>query len=162
MDRLVAGIRKYSRRIVSGAERLADRETPAAAAILAAECETRAPLQPPVGHAGNDCRGTPDRVLRRPDPAAWSPDELLALHEAVALLWPRGPLTVSSLRTAAASGQLACARIAGRLYTTRAALAAMTECRKAATAGGGSGSRDDTDWDARLAKLLPGRGGGAR
>jgi hypothetical protein len=162
MDRLVASIRKYSRRIVVGAEHLGKRGTPTAAAVLADDWRTRASLQPPGGHAGNNCRGTPDRVLRRPDPAAWSETELLALHEAVALLWPRGPVTVSSLRTAISSGELACARIAGRIFTTRAALAAMTECRKAATACGRSGSPDDTDWDARLATLLPRRGGGAR
>jgi hypothetical protein len=159
MGRLAESIRNYSRRIVFGAEHLGARGASAAATVLAEEWETRASLQPRTGHAGNDCRTTPDRVWRRPDPAQWSQDELLALHEAVALLWPRGPVTVSSLRTAISSGELAYARIAGRLYTTRAALAAMTECRKKTAVGGGSGSSDGTDWNSHLATLLPGRGG---
>jgi hypothetical protein len=81
------------------------------------------------------------------------------LHEAVALIWPRGPVTVSSLRTAIAAGELAHARIGNRIYTTRAALAAMAACRRTASADGGSGSLDDMDWDARLAALLSKRGG---
>jgi hypothetical protein len=102
-------------------------------------------------------RTTPERVARRPDPAEWSADELLALHEAIALLWPAGPLTVSSLRTAIARGDLACARIAGRIYTTRAALAAMTECRRASAS---RGRPSDADWEAHLATLLKKRRAG--
>jgi hypothetical protein len=98
-------------------------------------------------------RTTPERVARRPDPDAWSADELMALHEAVALMWPAGPLTVSSLRTAIAHGDLACARIAGRIYTTRAALAAMTACRRTSD-GGRRGNLSEADWDAHLATLL--------
>jgi hypothetical protein len=95
-------------------------------------------------------------VARRPDPAEWSEDELMALHEAVALMFPLGPLTVSSLRTAVSDGRLGHARIAGKIFTTRAALAAMAACRRTTAADGGSGS---PDWDAHLATLLPGRGG---
>ena len=76
----------------------------------------------------------------------------MALHEAIDLLWPAGPLTVSSLRTAIARGDLACVRIAGRIYTTRAALAAMTECRR--TSGREAGRMSDEAWDAHLATLL--------
>lgn len=97
--------------------------------------------------------GTARRVLLRPDPAQWSDDELLALHEAVELFWPQGPVTVSSLRTAIAAGDLAHARIAGRIYTTRAALKAMATCRTLNAAAGGV----EIDWDAHLATLLPGR-----
>ncbi|MDE5465945.1 hypothetical protein [Bradyrhizobium sp. CSS354] len=81
----------------------------------------------------------------------------MGLHEAVALLWPRGPLTLSSLRTAIANGDLGHARIAGRIYTTRAALAAMSECRRISAPEGGPPS--EADWEAHLASLLPGRGG---
>jgi hypothetical protein len=102
---------------------------------------------------GKRRRKTPERVARRPDPDEWSADELMALHEAVALLWPRGPLTVSSLRTAIARGELAFARIAGRIYTTRDALAAMAACR------GTAAVRPRIDWEARLKTLLPERGG---
>ncbi len=114
---------------------------------------------PRTGHAARRRRATPKRVARRPDPGAWSEDELLALHEAVALLWPRGPVTVSTLRTAIAAGELAHARIAGRIYTTRAALAAMAACRRAPGANRGAGTPDGTDWDAHLAALLPKRSG---
>jgi hypothetical protein len=156
MGRLAESIRKYSERVVAGVR-------PVATGIRSAPDAGR-----PSRHALRDGlhaksrRATPERVARRPDPDLWSADELLALHEACALLWPSGPVTVSSLRTAIGSGELAYVRIAGRIYTTRAAVAAMTECRKAATAGGGSGAPDDTDWDGHLATLLPRRGGGAR
>lgn len=82
-------------------------------------------------------RGMPERVLRRPDPEAWRSDELVALHEAVALLWPRGPVTVSMLRTAIRKGQLGHTRIAGRIYTSLAELAAMSKCRRTITTGRG-------------------------
>ena len=81
----------------------------------------------------------------------------MALHEAVALMWPEGPLTVSSLRTAIARGDLDCARIAGRIYTTRAALAAMTACRRAPADAGGL---SEADWETRLATLLKKRRAG--
>ena len=80
----------------------------------------------------------------------------MALHEAVALMFPLGPLTVSSLRTAIANGRLGHARIAGRIYTTRAALAAMAECRRTCAEDGAGSS---VDWDAHLATLLPKHGG---
>jgi hypothetical protein len=143
---LAASIRKYSRRIGAGGPRATGATRPS--------CHPR-----PGGHVGKRRRGKLDRVSRRPDPAAWSEDELLALHEAVALLWPRGPVTVSSLRTAIAAGDLAYARIAGRIYTTRPALAAMAACRRTAAADGGAGSLEGTDWDAHLATLLPKRSG---
>jgi hypothetical protein len=149
MGWLAASIRKYLGRLGAGGRRAAG--------------ATQASCQPPRGgHVAKSGRGMPERVSRRPDPAAWSEDELIALHEAVALLWPRGPVTVSTLRTAIAAGELAHARIAGRIYTTRAALAAMAACRRTPSADGGAGSSDETDWDRHLATLLPRRGGRSR
>jgi hypothetical protein len=152
MRRLAASIRKYSRRIVAGGSTLGAvrRPDPKAGRL---PCQTRQ-----VGLLGKSRRGIPERVARRPDPVQWSEHELLALHEAVPLLWPGGPVTVSSLRTAIAAGDLAHARIAGRIFTTRAALSAMAACRRTAAADGGAAA-PATDWDAHLATLLPKRGG---
>ena len=69
----------------------------------------------------------PRRVAARPDPAQWGDDELLTFAEAAALLWPHGPLTASSLRTAYRSGQLEVTVIARKLLVTKAAIRAMTE-----------------------------------
>jgi hypothetical protein len=69
----------------------------------------------------------PRRVAARPDPKDWQADELLTFAEAAALLWPDGPLTASSLRTAYRAGQLEVTLIARKLLTTKRALAAMTE-----------------------------------
>lgn len=54
--------------------------------------------------------------------------ELISFREAVEIFWPNGPLSVSSLRTAERDGILAVASIAGKLYTTKAALREMTRC----------------------------------
>jgi hypothetical protein len=69
----------------------------------------------------------PRRVAARPDPEAWGEDELLSFSEAAALLWPDGPLTASSLRTAYRAGELEVTLIARKLLTTKRAVAAMTE-----------------------------------
>lgn len=68
----------------------------------------------------------PRRVAARPDPEAWGEDELLSFSEAAALLWPDGPLTASSLRTAYRAGELEVTVIARKLLVTRRALAEMT------------------------------------
>jgi hypothetical protein len=68
----------------------------------------------------------PRRVAARPDPAAWGDDELMTLAEAASLMWPQGPLTASSLRTAYRAGELEVAMIARKLLVTKRALAAMT------------------------------------
>lgn len=68
----------------------------------------------------------PARVAERPEPAQWNPEEFLTLGEAAALFWPRGPIREASLRTARRDGQLAVARIAGKLLTTRSAVEEMT------------------------------------
>ena len=44
-----------------------------------------------------------------------------------ALLWPDGPLTASSLRTAYRAGELEVTMIARKMLTTKRAIAAMTE-----------------------------------
>lgn len=68
------------------------------------------------------------RVARRPSPDEWSDDELMTLFEAAALFWPEGPLTVTSLRTAVRDEKLAVAEIAGKLLTTKTAIAEMSTC----------------------------------
>lgn len=54
----------------------------------------------------------------------------MTLAEAAALLWPDGPLTTTSLRTAVRQGRLDVAEIAGKLLTTKAALQRMSVCRR--------------------------------
>jgi hypothetical protein len=68
----------------------------------------------------------PRRIAARPAPAQWADDELLTFTEAAALLWPQGPLTASSLRTAYRAGQLEVTVIARKLLVTKRALHAMT------------------------------------
>src|SRR5258706_101537 len=46
------------------------------------------------------------RAKARPDPAQWGEDEVMTLVEAAAVFFPEGPLTLSSLRGAAAAGTL--------------------------------------------------------
>ena len=48
----------------------------------------------------------PLRVATRPEPAQWGHDELFTFVEAGALLWPDGPLSASSMRTAYRTGAL--------------------------------------------------------
>jgi hypothetical protein len=69
----------------------------------------------------------PRRIAVRPDPAQWADDELMTFAEAAALLWPQGPLTASSLRTAYRAGQLEVTVIARKLLVTKAAIRAMTD-----------------------------------
>jgi hypothetical protein len=54
----------------------------------------------------------------------------LRLSEAAALAFPHGGMTAAGLRREAARGRLAVSRIAGKDYTTLAAIRGMTEqCR---------------------------------
>jgi hypothetical protein len=69
----------------------------------------------------------PRRIAARPDPSQWGDDELLTFVEAANLLWPQGPLTASSLRTAYRAGELEVAMIARKLLVTKRGLAEMTE-----------------------------------
>lgn len=73
-------------------------------------------------------KAAPPRVVMRRDPAQWSDVELMSLYEAAALFWPDGPLTVTSLRTAVRDGKLGVTEIAGKLLTTKAAIAEMSIC----------------------------------
>ncbi len=66
------------------------------------------------------------RVRARPRPDQWDPDEPLTLHEAAALMFPAGPITAWTLRTARRQGQLGTATVAGRIYTSVEAVRAMT------------------------------------
>jgi hypothetical protein len=75
-----------------------------------------------------DTRPTPPRVIERPDPRQWETDELMTLAEAVALFWPRGPLTVRSLRTAIRDERLPVSVVAGRHLVTKRALKEMSRC----------------------------------
>jgi hypothetical protein len=69
----------------------------------------------------------PRRIAARPDPSQWGDDELLTFVEAANLLWPQGPLTASSLRTAYRAGELEVTLIARKLLTTKKALREMTQ-----------------------------------
>jgi hypothetical protein len=69
----------------------------------------------------------PRRIAARPDPSSWGDDELLTFSEAAALMWPQGPLTASSLRTAYRGGALEVVIIARKLLVTKAAIRRMTE-----------------------------------
>lgn len=69
------------------------------------------------------------RVLERPLPSQWNPEELLSLPEAAALFWPTGgPITVTSLRTAVRQNKLEVAEIAGKLFTSPSAIGRMSRC----------------------------------
>jgi hypothetical protein len=70
----------------------------------------------------------PPRIAARPNPAEWDDDELLTLKEAAQLLWPQGPLTARSLRTAAEAGDLPVRLVARKLFTTKRALAELSRC----------------------------------
>src|SRR5258708_5064336 len=71
-----------------------------------------------------DMRNT-DKLARakaRPDPAQWGEDEVMTLIEAAVVFFPQGPLTLSSLRRAAAAGTLEIAKVAGKDLTTPRAI----------------------------------------
>jgi hypothetical protein len=73
-------------------------------------------------------RPLPPRVALRPDPSDWSDGELMSLGEAAALFWPRGPISVSSLRNAAKVKQLEVVVIARKILTSKASIAKMSKC----------------------------------
>lgn len=68
-----------------------------------------------------------DRIRRRPLPCDWKPDELLTFAEAAALVFPHGPFSAAALRNAHRRGELRATRLAGRSFTTRAALQEMMD-----------------------------------
>ena len=69
-----------------------------------------------------------DRVAARPDPMMWRADELLTLGEAAKLMWPDGLLSERSLRHAVREGRLPISIIAGKYFTTKAALDQLSIC----------------------------------
>jgi hypothetical protein len=71
---------------------------------------------------------TLDRVAVRPDPATWRNDELMTLGEAAALMFPDGPLSERSLRTAVREGRLPISVVAGKFFVTKAALSLLSVC----------------------------------
>jgi hypothetical protein len=62
------------------------------------------------------------RAKARSDPAQWGEDEVMTLVEAAVVFFPHGPLTLSSLRGAAAAGTLEIAKVAGKDLTTPRAI----------------------------------------
>lgn len=70
----------------------------------------------------------PPRVQQRPSPALWTDEELMTLAEASMLFWPDGLLTTKTLRTAVRDSQLDVVQIAGKLFTTKSAIARMSKC----------------------------------
>ena len=79
-------------------------------------------LDSPIPGSSPRMRAAPDRIASRPRPDQWCDEELLTLPEAARLFWPDGPLTTTSLRTAAREGTLEIRTVAGRHMTTPAAL----------------------------------------
>lgn len=73
-------------------------------------------------------KGRIDRIAQRPDPSSWGEDELLTLGEAARLLWPAGPITERTLRTAARDGRLPISRVAGKFFVTRRGLSVLSRC----------------------------------
>ena len=102
------------------------------------------------------------RVAERPDPAAWTDEELLTFAEAAALLFPRGPMTERRLRTAAKNGQLGTTEpISGNIFTTKAAIAEMCRCSlrpatsaKTRPAAAGAAVPEQTDPDSHHSYVL--------
>lgn len=78
-------------------------------------------------------RALPPRVEKRPSPDQWSAVEIMTLDEAAHLMWPDGPLTVTSLRTAVRDHQLEVVRVAGKILTCKAALERMVACTSPAS-----------------------------
>ena len=76
----------------------------------------------------------PRRIAARPNPSDWGDGELMSFAEAAALLWPEGPLTASSLRTAYRRGELETVLIARKLLVDKKAISEMIE--KARRKGG--------------------------
>lgn len=74
----------------------------------------------------SDGKAPSERILARPDPQSWGPDELLTLSEAAFLFWPNGPITTATLRTAVRNEELSVAVIASKFFTTRRSIEAMS------------------------------------
>lgn len=66
------------------------------------------------------------RVAERPKARDWDMDEIMTLAEAVRLHWPKGPLTVPSLRHAIKTGTLPVCVVAGKHFVTRRGLLSLS------------------------------------
>jgi hypothetical protein len=75
------------------------------------------------------------RVAERPDPQMWDWDELLTLPEAAELLFPNGPLTVSSLRGEVRTGRLLISVVANKHFTTRRQMRRLSDCERLSPSG---------------------------
>ena len=73
------------------------------------------------------------RAKTRPSPAQWADDEVMTLVEAAAVFFPHGPLTLSSLRSAAPPERLKSRKVAGKDLTTPRAIRKLVKpsCRAA-------------------------------
>src|ERR1700742_3658352 len=87
------------------------------------------------------------RAKARPDPAQWGEDEVMTLVEAAVVFFPHGPLTLSSLRRAAAAGTLEIAKVAGKDLTTPRPTRKMAKpsCRAAKPSRHDSGTEKTKD-----------------
>jgi hypothetical protein len=83
------------------------------------------------------------RVAARPDPSDWAPDELLTLAEAAALMWPHGPLSERTLRTAVREGRLPISIVAGKFFVTKDALSLLSVCTPVTPTGRASDESKD-------------------
>lgn len=95
----------------------------------------------------------PRRVADRPDPALWGENELMNLGEAAALLWPRGPISERTLRTAVRDGRLPISRLAGKFFVTKAALATLSKCEPVKTSAAASPERAPSAFEDDLAAI---------
>ncbi|WP_237481828.1 hypothetical protein [Lichenibacterium dinghuense] len=100
------------------------------------------------------------RVAARPAVTDWDEDEILTLFEAVALMFPDGAVTISTLRTAKRKRELATRRIAGADWTTIAHVREMIRPRLSEPAASRRRRRASpvpppvTDLEAERARLL--------
>lgn len=72
----------------------------------------------------------PRRIAREPNPDAYSDSTPLTLAEAAALLFPDGPYSESSLRTAARQGLLEVTVLTRKMTTDKAAVRKMLEAAR--------------------------------
>lgn len=89
------------------------------------------------------------RVAERPRVGDWDMDELMTLAEAVRLHWPKGPLTVPSLRNAIRQGALPVCVVAGKHFLTRRGLLSLSQGKtlkdeRSAAAPEGRGKRSSS------------------
>ncbi|WFU41445.1 hypothetical protein QA640_02630 [Bradyrhizobium sp. CB82] len=89
------------------------------------------PFEPRIRVDGPPRDVVPERVRLRPLVSDWSEHELITLPEVVALFWPGGggPVTLTTIRTAVRDGDLDIVPIAGKFFTTKAAVIRMATPR---------------------------------